>query len=365
MTPSATAEQIFVDNYDVNAMSQVDTNPLEVRWGINPVQRNKILDARVTGISIVPFARFFPIRSFKSPRERHSIDWTQPREELEIIPAEEAQRAIEDSLSGKNAQVTTDWGLRVGFVGERDIAKMEVLTQTLLPALSTIRLICEDHGLAHPISDVCEGSDGEFGERDTCITCWNRWINSTAIIEYAQIVASQGLPVTERDNTTGEHRNRIVRPTIDEMEAGLEMIQIAFRTGISSLQLQWETIVRESEKNERKPPTPFEDTYRRDLHANRPEDRQIALVERMARATAGNQAPATDPNLLAQLAQSTLMTQQMMAMFLQQNPQMAGMAQNFANQPQTAETPAPVENEPPPVNRGGRPKKIQELENNG
>ena len=306
---------IIVDRYDVNPLSHVDTNPLEVRWGFNPVQRDKILDARLCGVAQVPYARFFPIRSFRSPREKHSIDWTMPKEEIETIPAELAQREIEQSLAGKNAQVPQDWGLRIAFVGERDIAKMEVLTQTILPTLTTIREICADRGFISPITDVCEGSDDITGNRETCPTCWNRWVNSSAGQDYFEIVVAEGLPVTERDTQTSEIVQRIVRPTMDEMLNALQLVRESFRVGLATLRDQWEVIVRETEKNERKAPTMFEDLYRRDLHANRPEDRQIAMVEKFAKAQqGGNQGNA---DLLASLAQSQIQTQALLAAVLQ------------------------------------------------
>lgn len=327
-------QEIVVDNYDVNAMSQVDTNPLEVRWGFNPVQRDKILDARNCGIAKVPFARFFPIRSFKTPREQHSIDWTQPKEISEIVQAEEAQRFLEDALAGKNAQVPIDWGFRVGFFGVRDIALMEVLTQTVLPTLDTIRELCRDNDLVCPISDVCEGSDGDFGTRETCVMCWNKWVNSEACEKYCEIVAAVGLPVTERDAKTGALSQRVIKPTFQDFQQALEIVRAGFRAGIASLQTQWRTIVKEEEKNERQNITEFEDSYRKDLHENKPQDRQIAMVEKFAKASAGAN---NNQDVIAMLAQSQIQTNQLLGVVASKLDAIGGQAPEAAAPVQTAE----------------------------
>ena len=156
-------------------------DPYRVRWGFNPVQRNKILNARECGIGEVPFGEFFPIRSFSTPKEHHSIDWTKPKETTEVVTADDAQYILELALAGKGAQDEIDWGFQTGFYGEDDAGKMTVISLTLSPDLSFIRAMPKHFkGVDTFIGNSCPGED-EFDQmrRETCPTCWAwRWVGT-------------------------------------------------------------------------------------------------------------------------------------------------------------------------------------------
>ncbi|HXG86116.1 MAG TPA: hypothetical protein VNI84_19000 [Pyrinomonadaceae bacterium] len=280
---AATQSPIIVDTYQLKAVD-VDTNPLEVRWAFNPVLRDKILNARECDIARVPFAKFFPIKTFSTPREFHTIDWTQPRETFVQITANEAQTSIEEALAGKGAQNRTDWGLKVGFLGERDTSKMEVISQTLLPTLSSIRAICEEYELKIPLSPVCEGSDElDYGARDTCVACWYKWLQSEALLAYIEEVSGSGMLVLERDPRDGNIKERTVRPSIEEFETARALVVDAFRAGIKTLEATWKNVADEDEKGLRKDISEVEHGFRKDLHRNKPQDRQIAIVQQFAK----------------------------------------------------------------------------------
>jgi hypothetical protein len=267
----------------------------ELRWGLNPIQRDKILDPRTTGIiGRVPFCKWFPIRSFPTPREIHSIDWTQPKEGDVLVTAAEAQVEIEVSLGGKGVQQQVNWGFVSSFVGVRDAAMMEVVSQTLFPRLSTIREICDSLGLVCPIARICEATDElDYGSRESCPTCWSKWLGSDALTSYIDAVANTGMVVLERDSE-GQLKERTVRPAVETLQQARMLAKEALRVGINSLKAQWETIASEygNDKSGRKDITEFEHQYRKDLHQIRPQDRQVALVSQMATAINGGAAHA-------------------------------------------------------------------------
>lgn len=305
-------------------------NPMEIRWGFNPVQRDKILTARDCGLHKIPFGRFFAIERFNTRREFHTTDELLPRENLTTVSATEAEDFIKDSLGGTNAQVTTNWGLKVGFYGENDRAKMEVMTQTLLPTLSRIVEICEKNTLALPISQVCEGTDEmDFGRRETCVTCWNRWLLSDSCAAYGEMAAANGIVVGERSAATGEVVNRRIFPSIDELDAARNLMIDAYRTGIKTLQSVWREVAVGEEKGERKAANDFENQYRKDLHENKTQDRQITMVEKFAQASSAGVGGNNE--LIQMLAQSQIQTNQMLAQMLAN-----GQPQQIAPQPAAA-----------------------------
>lgn len=298
-----------------------DPNAYEIRWGFNPVQREKILNARECGIARVPFARWFPIVSFPAPQEIHSIDWTMPKEGTATIPASQAELILLESLGGKGVQESVNWGLQTGFMGVRDAAQMAVINEVLTPQLSKIRLICAQHDLPLPISEVCEGTDElDFGGREECPTCWFKWLRSASCEAYLQIAAKTDVIVQERIPTTGEIIQRNVRPSLESLIEARRLVLEGFRLGINTLQKLWTDITTEYDREDsgRKTILDFEQNYRKDLHQNRPQDRQIALVQQVAKAASGN-AGGNDA-LLERLAESQIQTSRILAEIAQRLP---------------------------------------------
>jgi hypothetical protein len=287
-----------------NVTPSYDPADYEIRWGMNPIQRDKLLNPRATGIAgRVPFCKWFAIKAFPTPREIHTIDWSMPKEADTLVTAAEAQLEIEVALAGKGVQQQVNWGFVAGFLGERDAAVMEVISQTLFPRLSVIREVCANLGLACPISPICESMDEtDYGERESCPSCWNKWLNSDALQQYIAAVANTGMEVLERE-TSGELKERVVKPRIQQLEDARMLAKEGMRVGLQSLRTQWDTIAAEytNEKSGRKDITEFEHQYRKDLHQIRPQDRQVQLVSQVVRAARGENVATGDTSAIDKL----------------------------------------------------------------
>lgn len=284
-----------------------DMSPFVIRWGFNPVVRDKILNARECGISVVPFGRWFPIPIFGTNRENHTTDELKAREDRVQVNAEEAQGIISDSLAGTGAQTVFDWGTRFAFYGEEGIAKMETLSQALLPTLSSIRALCAEYGLECPIAEVCEATDDtDFGPRESCVSCWSKWISSPACSAYLEIVAKEGMTWNVRDPHTGEVKPEVGKPSIMEFNKARDLIIDGMQVGINSMRTQWADVARDEERGVTLALTNQQHIIRKDLHANKPQDRQLALVETFAKAQ--NTATGGNNELMTMLVNSQMQT---------------------------------------------------------
>lgn len=326
MDKSSTAAELASDAIYVEPAESktpaFDPRDYEIRWGVQVAQRDKILNPRDCGIARVPYGRIFPIISFSTPREVHSTDDTMPKEQLTVIAASEAERVLRESLAGEGVQENSNWGLRTGYIGDGDVALKAVLNEILLPKLSRIRQVCEQLDIPCPIAPVCEASeDLDFEPRESCPTCWQKWLSSTSCELYAGYIADAGMAVVERDTRSGELVNRTVKPSLEEFQAAREMVRQSITTGLRTLHGQWEKIAAEIEKPDksgRHDILDFEHSYRKDLHQGRPQDRQVALMDRVVtkigNAPVGVASDGTgrDP-LLEMMAKSQMQTNQLLA----------------------------------------------------
>ncbi len=158
-----------------------------------------------------------------------------------------------------------------------------VLSAILFPKLSQIRAVCVQLSVPCPIAKDCEATeDLDFEPRESCPTCWSKWIGSQACGAYAEYVEAHGMQTVEFDKQTGEQITRTIKPTIAQFESARAMAKKALVTGIRTLQTQWGTIASEmeSEQSKRKDMLDFEHSYRKDLHQPRPQDRQVAALDR-------------------------------------------------------------------------------------
>lgn len=301
---------VMVESSEVlTAPTVMDETKMQVRWIIQAALRDKPLDARLCGMPKAPFGRFKALKPFVTPKENCSIDWTQPKEQLELVPAADAEKYIKEALGGQGAQNRTNWGVQVGFMDEKDAVKMAVISDTVMPKLSVIRAICADLGV-NAISPICEGSDDlDYEEREMCVSCWNRWLQSPAIDSYIERVALEGRSVTVRNPETGEYSTVVGKPTVAELKAGKDMANKAVRQAIRELENQWRQIAAEAEQPGRAV-SPFEHEYRKDLHMVKPEERQNAFALEMLKGIKSGDGDSTQ--ILAALAQSTIETQTMM-----------------------------------------------------
>lgn len=307
-TATAPSQPIQVDSAPLTNPTPLDTNPIEVRWGIQVVLRDKPLNAQECGWHQAPFGHFRAIHSVDVPRENHTIDWTQPKERMVLSTAAEREAFIREAIGGAGAQNKVNWGFMTGFHGELDSGKMAVLSATLLPTLSEIRAISEEFGV-DVIGPVCEGSDDlDFGRREQCVTCWNRWIRSTVVDEYAARVVQHGREVHLRDPQTGNVQAIRISPTIAEFQKAKELMIESFRIGIPQLEKQWKEIAQEAETpGSGRTVTDFENAYRKDLHRNQPEDRQLAITREALRGVGQAAAGGSGSDaLMAQLVQGQL-----------------------------------------------------------
>lgn len=276
---------IQIESLAAESVSDFSVDPMTLRWGFNAAVREKLLDAQECGIPILPFAKWFPVENFRTRREFHSTDETQPREMEIVVPAGDAQRYLERHLAGKNVNITVpDMGLQIGFAGERDAGKMAVISRVLMPSLPAIRRICREHDLASPIGAVCDGQDElDFDERETCPSCWANWLLSDQCAVYAERVSETGMAVREISNATGAQVERTVAPSVTEFETARNLMIESVRRGIIALRDDWGRIAQELADGSRKEIKPYQHGIRKDLHESKPQDKQFALIRQFAR----------------------------------------------------------------------------------
>lgn len=286
-----------------------DLTGLEIRWGLQMALRDKPLSNPDCGMTKAPFGRFFPIKTRRIPQENHTIDDTKPKEIIVERPAKASQDSLMEALAGTGAQDKKDWGLVVGFQREEDAAKMAVITETLFPTLSNIRNISAKYN-ADVIGLVCEGSDDlDFGTRESCVSCWWKWLQSSVCEAYMENVALAGMSVASRDPLTGEITTELIKPSIQELRAARELAIDSAKRGVQQLQAEWKQIAAEYEANDRirKDISPYEHEYRKDLHMTRPQDRQIALARETVKQMQGGPSGGDNSALLEKVTDAVVM----------------------------------------------------------
>lgn len=295
---------------------QQDTNPYEVRWAFQMGCREMWLNARECGLPLAPFGEFFPVKSFNRPNEHHSIDWTQPKEIINLYPAASAETFLMESLGGAGAQNQTNWGLKTAFLGITDAGKMAVINAVLLPRLSQIREIQSQLNLGNVLDAMCPGEDPfDANPRESCVSCWWAWLNSPIIKQHIANCASQVYQVNYRDEATGEFEPRQLQVTVAEFNTALDVILESGAIGIKTLEQKWSVIASEyaATGREHKEISNFDHEIRKDMHQPRPQDRQIELAREMGRSFGGGNGNANNGGndaLLERLVESQINTNQ-------------------------------------------------------
>ncbi len=288
-------------------------DPMEARWGFQCAVRDKPVDGSKVSIeqfgtgqidATLPFGKFFKLAHFDIPEEIHSTDDDEnfPRERLVTKTAQSAERYLDAMLGGKTLQghddpQKVDWGMRFGFYGEEDLGKMAVISATLLPSLPEIRQIAENANTYSPIGDRCEGEDTVgFGERHSCPTCWAQWLDSDVCARYMREVSETGRSVEVTDVVTGRSTKQTIHVSMSELESGRAVIKESLRFGINANRTLWVTVAQELENKKRDAVDAYQDNVRKDLHATKPQDAQMAQITAFAKASNQFSAPvANDP----------------------------------------------------------------------
>lgn len=298
----------------------VGQDPMAPRWCINTAVRDKYVDGERVGFAYLPFGQWKAVTRFNTPKEIHTTDDNPnlPRERVVTETALSAQLVLDEMLGGKDVAGTRDpqkqdWGIRFGFHGEEDHAKMAVISATLLPSLSTIKQIAERLVMPSPIPDICPGEDSvDFGERETCPKCWLAWIESSVYDAYVAEVAITGRQVQVTDIVTGDQQMRVVTPSLDEFATAKTLTVESLKAGIIAGEKTWRTIAVEMEKGERRDADAYQNNIRKDVHANKPADAQLANIREYARVV-GEGGGGNNDALLARLAESQIQTNALLA----------------------------------------------------
>lgn len=332
MDGTATAP-IKVEAFRSDTPERTGKDPMVVRWGFNGIVRDKYLEGNRAGFSGLPFGSFFPLARFTTPEEVHSTDTAMERERLVTKTAESVEKYLGEVVGGKDAHGNQldnvpNFGFASGFYGELDVAKMAVISATLLPTLQQIRGIAKDLGMPSPISARCEGEDSmDAGKpRTDCPTCWLKWLGSPVVDAYIAQTASQGRSVDEFDPTTGENHTRTVTPTAQELNIAKEIVVMSLSIGLAAQQTLWNEIATDMEKQEIKRVMPYQHGIRKDLHEAQPHEKEMNRFREFAEASKGGNAPAADNSeILMMLAKSQAQTNEMLAAILSQGKQVGGM----------------------------------------
>lgn len=309
------ADRTVVDGHD----------PMETRWAIQCGVRDKNLDSWRAGFTSVPFGEFFAVSRFRTPKEIHSTDDNPnfPRSQLVTEPAQEVEVYLKEMLGGTDgagnpAPNKLNFGIQFGFRGDEDFAKVAVISATVLPKLQVIRAFAENSKLPNPIGPKCDAQEaGDFEERATCPTCWAAWIDSELCTAHIKAVAASGMNCAEYDPVTGETNERLVRPSMADLEVAREMAKTALHAGLKANRQIWTTLVEEQEKGERRGIDQYQHNIRRDVHGTKVEDKQVAMVREFGRASQQGGNDSSDMTaILKMMAESQVRSEQLLAQVL-------------------------------------------------
>lgn len=286
-----------IETAEAPQVQSTDQDPMETRWGFNGAVRDKYIEGAKAGFGELPFAKWFKIAHFTTPEEIHSTD-DDPnfaREKMVTKTALSAERYLDAMLGGKTLfgqqdPQKTDWGIRFAFHGEEDLAKMEVISATLLPSLPQIRQIAENYGIPSPIGGRCDGEDpSDFGERQSCPTCWRNWIESAACSKFMLEVATNGRQVEVTDIISRTSYKKTIQPTMAELETSRDLMLESLQRGNLANQAIWTTIANELDSKERRGIDAYQNNIRKDVHAAKPQDAQLRNIQEYARAVSSNE----------------------------------------------------------------------------
>lgn len=283
----------------------VQDDPLQIRWYLNVADREQILEGFRFGFTHLQYGRWGQVQVFSVPEEIHSTDEGLPKEQLVMHSAFDVQQRLEERFSGKDHQGNadpkkTDKGLRVAFFGERDTAKMAVISDTILPNLTRIREIAEELGETSPIGNRCEAEDDlDFAPRESCPTCWAKWITSPLCHQYMEKIALTGREVEDTQNS----ERWTVKPSIEEFRAAHTLTADSLQNSVKYLQNTWGTIAREIETGKRDglDENGFQHSIRKDVHQTKPQDRQLKLIQEVAAASRGGGSDAVTERIVGVL----------------------------------------------------------------
>lgn len=322
MDGTATAP-IKVAAFRSDTPERTGNDPMVVRWGFNGVVRDKYLEGNRAGFSGLPYGSFFPLARFTTPEEVHSTDETMERERLVTKTAESVERYLGEVIGGRDAfgnrlDNVPNFGFEAGFYGELDVAKMAVISATLLPTLPQIRAIAQRLHVESPISAKCEGEDAmDAGKtRETCPTCWTKWLNSPALDAYIAETSTVGREVDEFDPTTQKSQTRIVAPTTEEFAIAREIVKNSIGTGLNALANIWAELATDLEEGGSKGITVYQHGIRKDLHESKPQDRRMNEIREFAGAIGnkgGNAQVVDNSEILMMLAKSQAQTNELLA----------------------------------------------------
>ena len=288
------AAVLQVSEVSEGAVMPAGADPMIIRWGVSCGVRNKFVEGERTGFSEIPFGKFFPITQFSTPEEIHTVDESLPREQRVTKTALSVQLYLSEMLGGTTHRGDpdpnkADWGIRFGFHGETDHAKMAVISATLLPSLPEIRNLATTYGLPNPIGAQCGGQEEiDFEERTDCLTCWLSWVNSSVCDQYLIQTSESGRQVEVLDIMSGTRTLKVVTPTLDELGAARLLVTESLRQGVTASQNLWLTIATEIKEGERKRADTYQNNIRKDVHGTAPADQQLAQVREYARVVGGN-----------------------------------------------------------------------------
>jgi len=297
---------LAVEQYTEPLATPEGNNPLEPRWYIQVCDREALVESFQFGFPRAKYAEFGVAQVFHVPQEYHTTDDnpTLPKETMVQHTALDVEYRLKERFAGCD-----DWGnptlgkrdkgLQIGFVGEKDVAKMKVISDTLLPTLPRLIEISAEYG--HGEYQGCEGKDDlDFGERQACPTCWFEWINSDLCTAYMEAVSQTGRQVTD-----AQGKMWTVTPTMSELETARQIVANALRGGIRYLTTEWTTIASEIEKGTRDglDMNGHQNTIRQDVHRIKPQDREMQLIKE---ATKGGGSDNSE--LLTMLAKSQMET---------------------------------------------------------
>lgn len=277
--------ELQIETVTQPAVQSNGQDPMQTRWAINFV-RDKYVEGAKAGFSEMAFADWQRVAYFTTPEEFHTTDDDPkvPRERPVTKTASSAERYLGSVLGGMTLQGAPDphkedWGVRFGFYGEEDEAKMRVISATLLPSLPDIRQIAANYNMASPIGNRCEGEDAVgFGERQSCPACWAKWIESECCDKFIDEIAHTGRQVTVTDQTSRESYKKTITPTVSELRTSQRLMTESLKRCILALQGVWVNIATELENKERRGIDAYQKKLRQDIHALKPNETGLRVA---------------------------------------------------------------------------------------
>lgn len=299
-------------------------DPMEIRWAVQCGVRHKPLEGWRAGTVQPEFGAFFPVRRFQTVQEIHSTDDNPnfPREQIVVKSADSVEQYLNECLGGRDGSGNRDstipnFGIKFGFRGEQDVAKIAVISATLLPSLSTIRSIAKSLNIPSPVPATCPSEDGlDFDGRESCPTCWLDWVQSDVCRAHMKHVASAGMDVEEFDAASDKIEHRLVKPDMAELEHGLDLVTAALKEGVAANRTIWQTLLSEIEKEERRGLDQYQHNIRKDVHGTKPADKQLELMREYGAAAKQGAASGNNDELLQRMVESNLRMEQLIGALL-------------------------------------------------